>query len=209
MSVRVLFVAAAVLTIMSSGCGPVPPIAAPPAEKAKEEPQTKKIDWGSAESSKRIGDLHVEIVGARNATVMGWRDDQISNFDAMVVQMRIENFSPTKVIRFGGIQGSAKFEDEHGNQYGSISLHNYRFDARPALVKDDDEKRAADTSKPIVHGETPIHPGARIITYLIYERFAAVSGEIRLTIPGRKIELGNDVHLRAKLLERPKARQKK
>lgn len=90
--------------------------------KSKDgEAKSQKVDWASAGPKAKAGDVSLTVVMAENDSYLTnvYEGKTFKRLGTMArVEIKATNNSATKNVRFGGWNdGSAKLEDEHGNEY--------------------------------------------------------------------------------------------
>jgi hypothetical protein len=154
-----------------------------PAEPLKFD-SDQKVRWEEAGNSGRVGDVSAGVLLAR-PWVVNRRDFGAWKLNEMlVVKLKLTNTSTTKIVTFGGWQGKATLVDEHGNEYRAIHFGAGLggFGDMPGGAED----VGSDTDAILAYN-LRLHPGKSYITYLFYEKPAAVSREARLTLPAEAL----------------------
>jgi hypothetical protein len=99
-----------------------------PQERRPTEPSKaradEKVRWDNVGNTGRVGDVSIECLQARSDSysakdLLEWR----IYGPHLIVEMKLKNTSPTKVVNFRGWQDATTvIEDEHGNRYGLIDF---------------------------------------------------------------------------------------
>lgn len=161
------------------------------------------VTWDNVGNTGQVGDVLIESPGARSGPVSLDYSGQWRIPDLLVVRLKLTNTSPTKIIKFEGWQWSALLDDENGNKYHLIKFGPgfSGFGDMPWCTDfRDDYNKDCDTSS-FIAANLSLHPGKSYVTYLFYEKAAAVSKEARLTLPAKELGGTGALRLRVPILK--------
>jgi hypothetical protein len=171
----------------------------PVAKAAIVEPGER---WDDVHNTGRVSDITVECAWAKSswASVKIW--GQWSTTNLMVVQLKLTNHLPTKIVEFKGWQsGGSMLEDEHGNQYHRLDLGR-GFDGfgdngwgrNPAWQSS--QVRLQGCEFVMIADAFRLDPGKSYVTHLFFSKPADVSKEARLTLSANKLGGGGTIRIR-------------
>jgi len=137
----------------------------------------KKDQWTHAGTPLRVGDIQVNVTGAKKGTVAVrdmFGDERQSKDEHLSIQLSIENLSAAKKLDFSTWRGSdfnfardyAILEDNHGNKYKRVTLG---VEATP------------------IGGVTreSIYPGKAVTDVLVFEKPVGAVEWLRLELPAK------------------------
>lgn len=183
------------LAVVLCACGGVQPVA-----EKRDAVIAPKTDWGKVKSLAKIGDVEVMLVGARNLDINGFTFGNIDRMGNMlVVQIRFENTSKAKRVKFGGWQGDpgVKVTDEHGNPYGFISFASgFSFHGTMGALGDPGAIVGCDQTFMIAN-PTNLDPGKKYLRHLFVDKSIDAAKEVRVTVPAKELGGEGSVFLRA------------
>jgi hypothetical protein len=125
----------------------------------------------------------------------------------LVIELRLTNASPTKIINFRGWQhGTSIVEDEHGNRYGLIDF-GVGFSFGDGLWDRWNGDPNVNAESIIAHNLS-LHPRKSYITYLFCKKPTDVSKEARMTLPSEALGGTGTIRLRVPIFNEEVERQR-
>ena len=157
----------------------------------------KERTWANIRNTGHVDQVLVDCLSVQKSTFLAER----RIYTTMVVELKLTNQSPTKIVEFKGWQNAdTVVEDEHGNRYGIVDFGLGFSGFGLGLWNRWDNDTSVDANSILVLNSLSLHPRKTYITYLFCMEPADVSKEARLTLPSKALGGAGRLRLRAPIL---------